>query len=425
MPSLSERLRAFLRAPVTSKSESVRQNFAIAESENTLLTGSQSYGTSAHDRPAYDRQGIMEDCLEAWRTNPIARRIVELTTQYAAEGLQTSCAHAPTQSFIHAFWEHPLNRMSARMADFSDELSRSGNLFLLLSTDPAGMSYVRIVPSADLRRIDTRSNDVEQEIACHLLQADGEERIYPIWQPGAQHPRTEAVMLHFAINRPSGAVWGESDLAPILKWLTRYTAWLEDRVRLNRFRNAFLYVVKARFASESSRSARQHQLALHPPAPGSVLVTDESEEWSVLSPKLEALDASSDGLAIKKMIAIGAGLPLHFLAEPEQSTRTTAESSDQPTYRRFAARQRVLCEVCEGLLRAVLARRAPLDPAIDPLVPLSVRGGDVSLRDNGQLAQSGHLAMQTALELYDKGLIPAEEVLRLSYRFMDEPLPTQ
>jgi hypothetical protein len=40
-------------------------------------------------------------------------------------------------------------------------------------------------------------------------------------------------MLHYAVNRPVGAVRGESDLAPILPWLRRYNRWLEDRVRLN------------------------------------------------------------------------------------------------------------------------------------------------------------------------------------------------
>ncbi len=51
-------------------------------------------------------------------------------------------------------------------------------------------------------------------------------------------------MLHYAINRPVGALRGESDLAPLLRWLSRYAAWLEDRARLNRFRTAFLYVVR-------------------------------------------------------------------------------------------------------------------------------------------------------------------------------------
>jgi len=36
------------------------------------------------------------------------------------------------------------------------------------------------------------------------------------------------VILHYAVNRPVGAKWGESDLGPLLKWLARYSSWLED-----------------------------------------------------------------------------------------------------------------------------------------------------------------------------------------------------
>jgi hypothetical protein len=37
----------------------------------------------------------------------------------------------------------------------------------------------------------------------------------------------------YAVNRPIGALRGESDLAPILPWMQRYSRWLEDRVRLS------------------------------------------------------------------------------------------------------------------------------------------------------------------------------------------------
>jgi hypothetical protein len=209
----------------------------------------------------------------------------------------------------------------------------------------------------------------------------------------------------------------------VLKWLSRYSAWLEDRVRLNRFRNAFVYVVRTRFANESARSNRQSQLALNPPAPGSVLVTDENEEWSVIAPKLEALDASSDGLAIKKMIAAGVGLPLHFLAEPESSTKTTAEASGNPTYRRFAERQRAMCWFLQDLLRVAVERRAYFDPSVDPAAQISVSGGDISARDNTELADAGQKAAAIASGLHEKGLINSEEMLRLVYRFMGEQLP--
>jgi len=427
MSSLRHQLRQFLR--LQPQAESQQKQLSLEETENTLLVGAWQAGDSPRDRLAYDRQDVLADCMDAWRFNPLARRITELTTNYVSGGgFVLSCPHAATQAFLQRFWEHRLNHISLRAGELSDELVLSGNLFLLVSTDASGMSYLRVIPSADIARIESSEADIEQELRyVGKPGLDGDERVYPAYQPGKDRPGKNGgfspVMLHYAVNRPVGSQWGESDLAPILKWLSRYSAWLEDRVRLNRFRNAFVYVVRARFANETARSNRQAQLALHPPAPGSVLVTDENEEWSVIAPKLEALDASSDGLAIKKMIAAGVGLPLHFLAEPESSTKTTAEASGNPSYRRFAERQRAMCWMLQDLLRVVVERRAYFDPSVDPRAPISVSGGDISARDNAELAAAGQKAAAIASGLHEKGLISSEELLRLVYRFMGEQLP--
>lgn len=399
---------------------------SVAENENTLMVGARGFDSLPYDRAAYDRQQVMEECLEAWRFNPLARRIVELTTQYVTGGGVTlTVSDEASEAFLQRFWKHPLNRMELKLAEFSDELARSGNLFLMLSADASGMSFVRIVPSTDVLGIQSRANDVEQELSYTLRTEVGEEpQIVPAWrgdQPAAF--QNQVCLLHYAVNRPAGAQWGEPDLAPVLRWLGRYSAWLEDRVRLNHFRNAFVYVVKARFGSEQARRTRQLQLASQPPSAGSILVSDESEEWSVISPKLEALDASTDGLAIKKMIAAGVGLPLHFLAEPESSTRTTAESAGHPTYRRFEERQRVLCWLLEDLLRVVLNRRAALDFHVDPATQISVRGGDIHARDNLELARAGQQMASMAMSMHEKGMIDAPEALRLIYRFIGEKAP--
>jgi hypothetical protein len=429
--TLKARLRAFFQ-PAEEKNEfDQRLGLSLAETENGFLVGTQPAFSLPRDRQGYDRQQCMLDSLDAWRFNPIARRIVELTTQYAVGGgMVVTCADKATNAFISEFWQHRLNRISDKINAFSNELCQSGNLFLMLSSDQSGMTYLRVVPATDVLEIQSRENDIEQELAYHIRQSGSTEALVcPAYDPNNdeldRHGHLPDVILHFAINRPSGSQWGEGDLAPVLKWISRYSAWLEDRVRLNRFRNAFVYVVKARFGSENERYARQLQLTGNPPAPGSVLVTDESEEWSVLAPRLEALDASSDGLAIKKMIAAGVGLPLHFLAEPESSTKTTAEAAGSPTYRRFSERQRFLCLMVETVLRVVVSRRALHDPTIKPAAQISVEGGDVSSRDNRELAQAGQQINQVAAGLLERGLIDQREYLRLVYRFMGERVPEQ
>ena len=140
-----------------------RAQFAIAENDNTFLVGARSLDDNPRDRQAWHRDVLLDECLEAWRSNPLARRIVELTSQYVVgSGLSLACQHAPTHSFIQAFWHQPLNRMDVRTIEMCDELTRSGNLFILLTTDSAGMSYLRVVPASNISAIEAEPNDVEQ-----------------------------------------------------------------------------------------------------------------------------------------------------------------------------------------------------------------------------------------------------------------------
>ena len=45
-----------------------------------------SKSTYPRDRHGYDRDEVLADALEAWRVNPLARRIVGMMTQYVVGG---------------------------------------------------------------------------------------------------------------------------------------------------------------------------------------------------------------------------------------------------------------------------------------------------------------------------------------------------
>jgi hypothetical protein len=195
---------------------------------------------------------------------------------------------------------------------------------------------------------------------------------------------------------------------------------LEDRARLNRYRNAFLFVVQAKFASEAQRKSRQTTLNANPPKPGSILVADENETWKILNPRLESGDAEKDGLALKKMISAGAGIPLHFLAEPESATRTTAEAAGGPTYRRFEQRQEYFLWMIQDILAVVLARRSQVDHHVQGKIEFSVTGADISSSDNGSLSQAAYYMISILDDLRDRSLITNAEFLRLIYRFFGE-----
>jgi hypothetical protein len=304
------------------------------------------------------------------------------------------------------------------------------------------MSFCRVIPAIAIDEVIASDNDLQKELEfiekdnytlagpqSNRERATFEGRHWPAYdlanddldQAGA----FRTVMMHYAINRPAGAVRGESDLAPMLKWLTRYTSWLEDRVRLNRFRQIFLYVVKAKFKDETERATRQATLNSNPPNPGTILVTDDSEEWSVINPQLDAADANTDGLAIKKMIATGAGIPLHFMAEPEGTNKTTAESAGGPTFRHFEQRQEFFTWLVKDVARVVIRRRATVDKRVKGDAPVDVRGADLSSRDSIALAQASAEIINAFTGLYEKGLIDGSELVRLAYRFAGETVDIQ
>jgi hypothetical protein len=309
---------------------------------------------AALDRPWHETRSTLERVHAACDANPLASRLVAMTTDFVIG----SGARVTGDEWVQAFWRHPLNHLSTRIYRWCDELTRSGELFVVLSRNPVdGMSYLREIPAQRVDRIKTDPDDVERELAYHQLTDDTEGRWWPA--AGPEDGDDEQVVLHFAINRRVGETRGRSDLAQILPWLERYDLWLEDRVRINRYKGAYLWHVRIENASAAHLEAKKAQYA-RLPRPGSIIVTDGNEEWRAVQPQIGADDVEADGKAIRLMIAAGAGVPLHFLAEGESATRATAREMGTATYRHFAHRQHLFSEVIGAVVRAA-ARRAGRD----------------------------------------------------------------
>ncbi len=176
-------------------------------------------------------QEIYADALVAWRKNPIAFRIVSIITDYVVgDNIKMGSQNRTLNKFIYEFWNHQLNRMDLRLPSMSDELARAGDLFIILFTNPIdGMSYIRFITKDRIIKIITAENDWENELEYHEQQDMGDPKR---WK-SPSHPELtpmDPVMLHYAVNRPIGALLGETDLVTMLPWLQRYSRMLEDRV---------------------------------------------------------------------------------------------------------------------------------------------------------------------------------------------------
>ena len=343
------------RAP---KPAPARASLAIAPDPDEALYRPLSTA-GAIERPWHEQRAELERIYAACATNPLAARLLSLATDFVIG----SGAAVGGHPFARRFWGHPLNHLETRVFAWCHELSRSGELFLVLSRNPVdGMSYVREVPALLIDAIAVDPDDRERELRYHQLD-DTPEGCYwgasdPIAGERAPGEPDDAIMLHYALNRPVGALRGVSDLAPVVVWLERYELWLEDRVRINRYKGAYLWHVSVDNPLPGQIEARRAQYS-RPPRPGSIIITDSAEHWEAIQPHIDADAVEADGRAIRLMIAAGAGIPLHYLAEGDTATRATAREMGTATLRHYARRQRQFAAIVEDVIRQA-ARRAGL-----------------------------------------------------------------
>ena len=186
--------------------------------ETVFIEPDFSASFNVRDRTDYDRETVISQALDAWRLNPLARRIVELTSQYVVGGgISINSPDEKVNTFLKKWWNHELNQMPLRIYEWCDELTRSGELFFLLSTDAAGMTFVRAIPAIEINEIQTAKDDLQQEKAFVQKAKMGfgedsfEERVWEAYnsvEEEVDDGRLKTVMVHFAINRPVGLYMG-------------------------------------------------------------------------------------------------------------------------------------------------------------------------------------------------------------------------
>jgi len=401
-----------LERKLANANEALEMALALSpERDNNFFTGGMS--GLYEGRSSWDRKKIFAESLRAWRVNPIARRITKLMTSFAiGKGLTIKSDDEQVQTFLQEWWSHPKNQFKKNIKRWKDEDTRTGNLFFLFNVQPDGMSIIRAVPAELVDEIETAENDIEQE-NCYYKDSTRSDK-WEAYQEGAEQ---QTFMVHYASNQPVGSAWGEADLSPLLVWIGRFSSWLENRARLNQFRTAFMYVVSGQYANEGDRINREKQLQANPPKPGSVLVmnTNNGEQWGILNANLDAFDASTDGTALKKMIMDGIGQPMHWHAEPEGATQTTAEAAGTPTFRTLEEMQDDFFETLIDLARHALKVKG-----IKTDAKIWIEGPDITERDNATLALALGRAYPNLTDMLDRDAIDDKEFMRLVYKTFAE-----
>jgi hypothetical protein len=121
------------------------------------------------------------------------------------------------------------------------------------------------------------------------------------------------------------------------------------------------------------------------------------------------------------MIAAGAGLPLHFLAEPDGSNRATAAEMGGPTLRHFERRQLYLGWVFADLALEAVRRSARFGEGRP--VTVEAEFEDLSARENAQAAAATRAIVDALATAANRGWIDDTTARRLIAKYAGEAVP--
>lgn len=194
-------------------------------------------------------------CYEAYNANPLAFAIIEITTSFVLGKGVTIAANVPeVQRVLMDFWHDPDNHMETRIYALCTELALYGEQFIRFFVNPySGRVKIRQIDPSIIDEIETDPDDIETVLRFHRRPVGPSAT-----QPGDPAPISPSAsqnfegewfqagseMVQFCINKVSNAKRGKSDLATLLPWLRRYKDWLTDRVRINKYKGAFLWDVQ-------------------------------------------------------------------------------------------------------------------------------------------------------------------------------------
>src|SRR3972149_1384695 len=134
-----------------------------SQGKSTSRAGWASTYDATKDRPWFQRHENLTDALAAWRTNPLARRIVNLTRDHVwGNGIRPTSRINAVQKWLDRFWNHELNNMGERWPVWIDALTTDGEVFPTFHQNEVdGMVFVRALAAVQVEGLKWRGGGGE------------------------------------------------------------------------------------------------------------------------------------------------------------------------------------------------------------------------------------------------------------------------
>jgi len=327
-------------------------------------------GTAGREVPYWTQEKARAYSVAAYRSNPMARAIIDTYTSFCVgdSGVSLQATNPQVREVADGFWTDPRNQLGPlQELLLRDQLLMGETLLELMVGAMSGVTrYAPVDPSWITNVTLVGGNPLwVDRVEFRWGGALGEDCDFRVaYVDDDTGRRAGEAMFWTPFKALVTDRRGMPFLTPILDWLDSYDTVLSnliDRTALARYL-VWDVTVQGDQTKVDEFLARRGGNAI--PPSGSVEVHNDAVTWKPQQAQTGAVEDSVAGQSVLTSIAGGAGLAKHWLAEPEQTNRATGFTMAEPVRRRVGGVQKLWLGYQTELVRyaidqAVTAKRLP------------------------------------------------------------------
>lgn len=272
--------------------------------------------------------------IDLYRKNPLANRIIKIYTSYmAGDGFAISCDNPEVQAVCDEFWNAERNQMPINHRRFARDFLLNGEAPHPVAIDETGNTTVGYIDPYLIDHVTTNKNNrlILEQV---LLNTGGQGETLDIVRRVEDPLEEDAGLLTGEVflwlyDRIGGATRGTPFLLPAIDWLDAYDQTLWEMLERMKAARAFFWDVEVDGGAAEVEDAKT-QWGTTAPRSGSVRFRSNAMRVAAEQPNIGIGEDVSGARYLLRHISTAAGLAPHWLGEPEDANRSTAEQMDKP-----------------------------------------------------------------------------------------------
>ena len=370
---------------------------------------------------------IALDCFQLWFSNPLANRIVQILVDFIiGDGYQVHSDNEAVKDYLNVWGSDPTVNAFVLADQWANDLMILGEYGLKPEVNEIS-GFVRLEP-VDITKI---SRVLSRWGMPQLVQAGSSFSdnlltiIYKDQNPASKSYQALIGDLIFAqINTTTLLSRGYSILLTLRDWIRANDDFIFNELsRAVALRKFFIHL-KVNGATEDTLKEYKKKYANPPPA-GTMIISNDKEEWNFLSPQLNSGDTMGLEKTIRNLILAGGGIAEHWLAEGGDANLATATAMTKPILKRLTRYQGIFFRWVEQVYtfsrdQAIIAGAIPGVTINTPDIEVEIIPDPIAVEDTtAQWDFFGKVIQSLAVGLTNE-LVTDGEARDATVRFMNE-----